>query len=187
MVRIHGCSVACVRSRMRAERGHNRGIRRFVRSGNEQVSRCGHSARGESRTRTRLPSADFESAASAIPPLGPAGNIVGARRRRKATARNGLEVSMEKGEDYGHGSFASLRMTTYSAHLSPLTSYLLPLTSHLEAKPAAPGSLATPPHLGVAERCSRSWPFYRRAPGGSACRTQCDPTWRWPCPVPPPR
>jgi hypothetical protein len=28
-------------------------------------------ARGESRTRTRLPSADFESAASAIPPLGP--------------------------------------------------------------------------------------------------------------------
>src|SRR5262249_14503503 len=30
------------------------------------------SARGESRTRTGLPPADFESAASAIPPLGPA-------------------------------------------------------------------------------------------------------------------
>src|SRR3954468_2630758 len=33
------------------------------------------SARGESRTRTRLPSADFESAASAIPPLGLARSI----------------------------------------------------------------------------------------------------------------
>ena len=36
-------------------------------------------ARGESRTRTRLPSADFESAASAIPPLGRGWKIAGKR------------------------------------------------------------------------------------------------------------
>ena len=36
-----------------------------------RLNRCNHSsARGESRTRTGLPPADFESAASAIPPLG---------------------------------------------------------------------------------------------------------------------
>ena len=38
-----------------------------------RLSPCGGSARGESRTRTRLPSVDFESTASAIPPLGPGG------------------------------------------------------------------------------------------------------------------
>ena len=36
----------------------------------QRLTRYAASARGESRTRTRLPSADFESAASAIPPLG---------------------------------------------------------------------------------------------------------------------
>jgi hypothetical protein len=37
------------------------------------------SARGESRTRTGLPPVDFESTASAIPPLGPGGNFARCR------------------------------------------------------------------------------------------------------------
>ncbi len=49
------------------------------------LSRCGGtSARGESRTRTGLPPVDFESTASAVPPLGPGGKIsrIVARRKR---------------------------------------------------------------------------------------------------------
>ncbi len=48
---------------------------RRVRNGADESGKSlrYRSARGESRTRTRLPSADFESAASAIPPLGPGG------------------------------------------------------------------------------------------------------------------
>ena len=44
-------------------------------------------ARGESRTRTRLPSADFESAASAIPPLGPGVKLHTELRGMQAVAR----------------------------------------------------------------------------------------------------
>jgi hypothetical protein len=52
-----------------------------------EVTRCGErSARGEIRTRTGLPPVDFESTASAVPPLGPSGNIAPVEGRGKRSA-----------------------------------------------------------------------------------------------------
>ena len=51
--------------------------------GNIGILRPSQHARGESRTRTRLPSADFESAASAIPPLGRRWKFVGVGKECK--------------------------------------------------------------------------------------------------------
>jgi hypothetical protein len=63
------------RAESTAQRTHTWGNHRFYVFGARVVEASKllrwNDARGESRTRTRLPSADFESAASAIPPLGP--------------------------------------------------------------------------------------------------------------------